>query len=488
MGDLRGWLQSILVFVILMASAAVDVADGQVTPGKPAQKRVALVVGMSAYNGSPWAALKNPDSDADFIAQRLHEKLDFELIGGGPLRDATQTELESAIKLLLASAGPDTITAFYYAGHGLKLDGRTQLVPIDASRRGSSPFIDLESSVTKPLQDAGAQLVIIMVDACRNELPVHFTKNRGSVSMPGASVPAGLSERTITVFSTEANDDAKDNSPFAQAVGDFLIVPGLDIRAVFENAADDVFHMTHYQQRPTIEMPLTSDRFYLAGVAQQTASTTSGSDNDAHVPSEKNGQVRDTNGVFSNHETQFAARQELASIGVQWGDDRFYQALSEHDYQAVELFLKGGMLWSDQGEFESWLRGPFDNGIATLLLRYNEGNSLDGLSLCRTPILWSDYDPSLNTTREGALFLNNGDVMIQLNYQAILGDQNRVKFLRAVCSRPEVIKRIREQKTRAETELTKKKDDGSTTYHEWLKLWPDEIKSCDTLIAFYENK
>jgi uncharacterized caspase-like protein len=85
-----------------------------------AEKRVALVIGNSAYeNITP---LDNPRNDARLIAKTLIG-LGFTLVGGGALLDLNKAKLETAIQDFGRNLPGSDVGMFYYAGHGIQIRG-----------------------------------------------------------------------------------------------------------------------------------------------------------------------------------------------------------------------------------------------------------------------------------------------------------------------------------------------------------------------------
>ena len=114
-----------------------------VAPAK-AEKRLALVIGQSAYRSV--VALPNPSNDARKMTDMLGSA-GFEVTSTA---DLTQNELRQAVgdfAAKVASNGPDTVALMFYAGHGLQVDGRNYLIPVDAQ---------LEKAAQ--LQEAAAEL------------------------------------------------------------------------------------------------------------------------------------------------------------------------------------------------------------------------------------------------------------------------------------------------------------------------------------------
>jgi uncharacterized caspase-like protein len=116
----------ILLALLLLASAL----------AQSAELRIALVIGNSSYAAAP---LANPANDAKMIGETL-TGLGFEVIAR---RDGDQVTMKRAIQEFgarLEQAGPDAVGLFYYAGHGVQLNGRNRLniVILDACR--NNPF------------------------------------------------------------------------------------------------------------------------------------------------------------------------------------------------------------------------------------------------------------------------------------------------------------------------------------------------------------
>ena len=93
-------------------------------------KRVALVVGNAAYRNVP--RLANTANDARLVAETL-KRIGFELVGGGPLLDLDRTGFVTAVASFGDKLTGNSVGVFYYAGHGLQMQGANYLVPV---RRG----------------------------------------------------------------------------------------------------------------------------------------------------------------------------------------------------------------------------------------------------------------------------------------------------------------------------------------------------------------
>ena len=118
---------SVFASFVLAAIASLAVALICHDAAYAAGRRLALVIGNSAYQHAP--LLKNPSNDAEDLAAAL-EKLGFTVIRGVDLdkRAMDRTIQEFSTALHGADAG-----VFFYAGHGLQVNGVNYLVPTDAA-------------------------------------------------------------------------------------------------------------------------------------------------------------------------------------------------------------------------------------------------------------------------------------------------------------------------------------------------------------------
>ncbi len=92
-----------------------------------AQKRVALVVGNSAYQNVP--TLANPANDANAIAD-MFRKNGFDVVEAKT--DLGNTDFKRLIREFGAVAANADIAVMYFSGHGIDVNGVNYLLPVDA--------------------------------------------------------------------------------------------------------------------------------------------------------------------------------------------------------------------------------------------------------------------------------------------------------------------------------------------------------------------
>src|ERR1700694_52948 len=92
-----------------------------------AEKRVALVIGNSAYRNV--ANLPNPAGDSAAMVDLL-KAVKFDVVETS--RDGGIAELRRAIRDFADVAADSDVAVVYFAGHGIEIDGMNYLIPVDA--------------------------------------------------------------------------------------------------------------------------------------------------------------------------------------------------------------------------------------------------------------------------------------------------------------------------------------------------------------------
>ncbi|CAG1010324.1 hypothetical protein RHIZO_03755 [Rhizobiaceae bacterium] len=220
--------------------------------GARAEGRVALVIGNGAYQEA--TSLANPVNDAADVAARLRG-LGFKVIEA---HDLEKRALERRIgEFADALAGADA-GLFYYAGHGVQVDGRNYILPVDARLDGAVK-LQLESVPIDQVLDIMEQQTrtsLVFLDACRNN---PFARSGAKGSDRAARALSGLApfdaaRGSFIAFSTApgavALDGSGRNSPFAAALIAHIDLPGQSINDLMIAVRRDVVAATGGQQRP----------------------------------------------------------------------------------------------------------------------------------------------------------------------------------------------------------------------------------------------
>jgi uncharacterized caspase-like protein len=153
--------------ILRHAAVALVLAASSVTMAVAAEKRVALVIGNSAYRHAP--VLDNPRNDAADMAAAA-ERLGFKVIKG---IDLDKTGMDRTIRQFAEALKGASVGMLFYAGHGLQVSGRNYLVPTDAELK-TAEALDFEMvglDVVQRIMEAATETNILFVDACRDRPP-----------------------------------------------------------------------------------------------------------------------------------------------------------------------------------------------------------------------------------------------------------------------------------------------------------------------------
>ena len=220
-----------------------------------ADRRVAFVVGNGAYKNV--APLPNPPIDARAMASVLRN-VGFDVVEGTNLsRDSmTQKLLEFGKK-----AQDADVALFFYAGHGIAINGTNYLLPVDADIKSEMDVklgsaINIDVTLDQTMSDAKVKLVLL--DACRDN--PFAAKIRSAATSRSVNVQSGLaemksSEGTLIAFATGPGQTALDgqegtNSPFTRALVANIAKPGVEIQQAMTQVRAQVNEETNKGQLP----------------------------------------------------------------------------------------------------------------------------------------------------------------------------------------------------------------------------------------------
>ena len=246
----------LLALVLLLSNAFSDERGFDVVLKEmKAESRVALVIGNKDYTSLN--SLKNPINDARDMAEILRKK-GFYVI---PLENASQWQMEQAItefsNKIRSGKG---VGLFYYAGHGVEVDGVNYLIPSDAK----IPSIDFIKSKTvsvdsllSAMENAKNRFNILILDACRSN---PFGRGGG-----GGLAPINNAIGVFVAYATApgkiAEDGVESNGLFTKYLKRYINQSGLKIEEVFKSVGKEVQKESKRRQTPWTSSSVYGD-FY----------------------------------------------------------------------------------------------------------------------------------------------------------------------------------------------------------------------------------
>jgi Caspase domain len=264
--------RSIVLFALALL-CGLFVADGDAF----AAKRVALVIGNSAYQNVP--ALPNPSNDAAAVAD-MFKNAGFDAVE--LRRDVGSLDMRRALRDFYDKAASADIAVVYYAGHGIEVDGTNYMVPVDAVLKRDRDVDDEAVSLDRILDsvDQAKQLRLIILDACRDN---PFAKTMIRTTAARALTTRGLiaaeptTTNTLIAYAAKGGSTADDgnsgHSPFTTALLAHLTTPGLDVRQAFGEVRDDVLKATDNKQEPYVYGSLGGGQMALVTAPATAAAT-----------------------------------------------------------------------------------------------------------------------------------------------------------------------------------------------------------------------
>ncbi len=252
----------ILVLAIIGCSIALA------AHAQESDRRVALVIGNTGYQHVE--RLANPGNDAQLIAETLR-KSGFVLIGGGPQRDLDKPSFDRLVADFGKKIQGADVALFYYAGHGMQVQGTNWLVPTDANptRAQDLDFQMVNAElVLKQMDGAGTRLNIVILDACRN----NPFANLGTRAVESGLAQMRAPDGTLISFATQPGNVAVDgkgsDGPYAMALATAIRQPGLDIFHLFNQVGLTVKRDTQGSQQPWVSSsPIDGEFFFVRSEA-----------------------------------------------------------------------------------------------------------------------------------------------------------------------------------------------------------------------------
>jgi len=294
--------------------------------------KFALVIGNADYPGD--LRLRNAAADARLIAAGLQQAgYSTELV-----LDADRARLFGAVGRLAERLRGGGVGAFYYAGHGVEVDGRNFLIPArtavaerDTVLRDAFPVDYLVGR----LHDSGAHLSLILLDACRNEPLAFAPRYRGGGTGFVAQQPAnGMLLAYATQPGARARDGDGRHSPFAAALADWLPRPGLPIEQAIKHVMTDVMKATGGGQRPWLSTSLVGDFALVPAAGAEPMLVDAGMG--------RNVDGSRARGIEA--ETEGDARRELMQRGYAMDDAAMARAIETCDLVALALYRRAGVV------------------------------------------------------------------------------------------------------------------------------------------------
>jgi uncharacterized caspase-like protein len=240
-------------------------------PAAGGERRVALVIGNSAYKSAP---LRNPVRDARAMAKALSET-GFAVT---MIEDASQAGMRRAIRAFGDELARGGVGLFFYAGHGMQIRGKNYLIPVNADIEREDEVEDQAvdaNLVLSKMDSAKNSLNVMILDACRNN-PFQRSFRSAQQGLAQMDAPSGTLISFATAPGSVASDGDGENGLYTKHLLAAIRQPGLPIEQLFKQVRIGVTKETGDKQIPWESSSLKGDFYFLppdpnAGAAVQKA-------------------------------------------------------------------------------------------------------------------------------------------------------------------------------------------------------------------------
>lgn len=232
-----------------------------------ADRRVALVIGVGAYQSVP--KLANPVPDAQAVSAVL-KSLGYDVVEG---YDTDLAGTQRTIKQFREKLSGAAAAVFYYAGHGIAVKDENYILPVDAklSKEADVDFNTIPLKFVISQMEQETKVNIVLLDACRdNPFEEQLKRSLGTRSaMIGRGLSAVDTNSThglLISFATSPRNVALDgeqnsNSPFTTALLRHMASPGVPVSVVMDRVREDVYRSTNEKQRPWVNTSIIGEFF-----------------------------------------------------------------------------------------------------------------------------------------------------------------------------------------------------------------------------------
>ncbi|SPF32901.1 Peptidase C14, caspase catalytic subunit p20 [Syntrophobacter sp. SbD1] len=258
------------------------------------ERRTALVIGNALYGAGP---LRNSINDARAMAKTL-TSLSFDVT---LKENLDQKQMKVEIQAFGEKLQKGGVGLFYYAGHGVQVNGHNYLLPVGAAIEHENQVqyeaVDM-GSVLGEMDYARNRMNIVIMDACRDN---PFARGFRSISQGLASIeaPTGTLIAYATAPGSVANDGEGENGVYTGELIKAMVQPGLKLEDVFKQVRSAVRESTGGKQIPWESSSLEGDFYFIFPPPQASVHT-------ASIP------PRQVPGDVSEHSTPRAVEESVS--------------------------------------------------------------------------------------------------------------------------------------------------------------------------------
>ena len=249
---------------LVLLEASTTPAQIAAEPPQAKGRRVALVIGNASYKAV--AELANPHNDAGAVAGEL-TRIGFEVI---EKHDLGIAEMRRALGEFEDKAQGSQWALVYYSGHGMELNGKNWLIPVDAVLARATDVPDEAVALDRVMDRVrtASKLRIVILDACRNNPYRSRMVMSGGITraVERGFAPVEPSHGEVVFYAARDGSVALDgqgsNSPFAAALVKHMDEDGVELGRFFRRVTSSVLATTNNNQEPFVYGRIPDEDFF----------------------------------------------------------------------------------------------------------------------------------------------------------------------------------------------------------------------------------
>lgn len=178
------------------------------------QRKVAVVIGINAYQDPSIPSLNGAAKDADGVGQMLKDKMGYDVV---MVRNGSRADIVRALNKVSDETGSRDSVMVYYAGHGYQTEDTKAgyWIPSDGSSKDPSKWIS-NADISRLLTNIPAKQMMLVSDSCFSGTLASEQK-----AVPGAmgkNVQEILGKRSVIVMSSGGEEPVLDEGKDGHSV------------------------------------------------------------------------------------------------------------------------------------------------------------------------------------------------------------------------------------------------------------------------------
>lgn len=178
------------------------------------QRKVAVVIGINAYQDPSIPSLNGAANDADGVGKMLKDKMGYDVV---MVRNGSRADIVRALNKVSDETGSRDSVMVYYAGHGYQTEDTKAgyWIPSDGSSKDPSKWIS-NADISRLLTNIPAKQMMLVSDSCFSGTLA--SEQKAAPGAMGKNVQEILGKRSVIVMSSGGEEPVLDEGKDGHSV------------------------------------------------------------------------------------------------------------------------------------------------------------------------------------------------------------------------------------------------------------------------------